>query len=297
MEWKRSKFFSGSAKQSAEGVTKEFSSNHRFQPIFVSKKSLSGCDDKRFILSDQVSTLPYGHSAIREDMFLRAIVDEPDWGPDDFSESERDSSHQAQDISQQAQDTSQPAQDSSHQAKDSSKPAQDSTQQAQVARSRLKIARSRRRMARSRHRIACSRRRIARSRPSIARSRRMVACSRPIIARSRHRITRSRPRTALSRLKQNQQTQQSANIPQTNSILSTSFNSIPYLSFHQREYSKDALKENVVDFDKLSKLSESASSTDPACDVFVLSQAEESNTERQLVALPNQRQNRRKDKT
>ena len=79
--------------------TRLASSNHRLHTIVVKKKSLSGYDDKLFILSDQVSTLPYGHRAIREDMFFRAIGNEPDWGLDDFSKSEQESGHQALDIS------------------------------------------------------------------------------------------------------------------------------------------------------------------------------------------------------
>ena len=93
--------------------TRVASRNHRLHTSVVNKKSLSGYDDKRFILSDQVPTLPYGHSAKREDMLFRAIVNEPDWGPDDFSESEQKSGEQAQDSSRQAQDSSQQAQDSS----------------------------------------------------------------------------------------------------------------------------------------------------------------------------------------
>ena len=155
MNWETKQvFFSGPAKQLAKGVTKDArrnmthelykrtllggevvrllntriaSSNHRLHTIVVNKKSLSGYDDKRFILSDQVSTLPYGHSAIREDMFFRAIVNEPDWGLDDFSESEQKSGQQAQDSSLQAQDSSQQAQDSSQQDQDSSHQAQDSS--------------------------------------------------------------------------------------------------------------------------------------------------------------------------
>ena len=77
-------FFSGCTKQSAKGVTKDArrsmthelykqallggevvrllntriaSSNHRLHTIVVNMKSLSGYDDKRFVLSDQVSTL------------------------------------------------------------------------------------------------------------------------------------------------------------------------------------------------------------------------------------------------
>ena len=126
---KRYKFFSGSAKQSAKGVTKDArrsithelykrtllddemvrllntriaSSKHRLHTIAVNKKSLSGYHDKRFILSDQVSTLPHGHSEIREDMFFRTIVSEPDWGAEDLGESEQESGQQAQYCSQQA---------------------------------------------------------------------------------------------------------------------------------------------------------------------------------------------------
>ena len=72
--------------------------------------------------------------------------------------------------------------------------------------------------------------------------------------------------------KHKRQTQQSANIPQTNSILNTSINSIPDPGFHQREHSEDELNENVVDFDNLSEFLDSGSSTDAACDGFILSQ-------------------------
>ena len=151
--------------------TRIASSNHRLHTIVVNKKSFSGYDDKRFILSDQVSTLPYGHNSLREDMFYKAILDEPDWGSLDASQNEQESTQQAR----------------------------DSSQQARVARSRRGIARSRRRIARSRRRIARSRRRIARSRCRIARSRRRVARSRRRVARSRCRIARSRRRVARSR--------------------------------------------------------------------------------------------------
>ena len=56
-------------------------------------------------------------------------------------------------------------------------------------------------------------------------------------------------------------------------MLNTSLNSIPDPGFHQREYSEDELNENVVDFDNLSEFSDSGSSTDAACDGFILSQA------------------------
>ena len=80
-------------------------------------------------------------------------------------------------------------------------------------------------------------------------------------------------------------------------MLNTSLNSIPDPGFHQREYSEDELNENVVDFDNLSEFSDSGSSTDPACDGFILSQAVESDTESQQVeqmALPDHRQNKNK---
>ena len=212
---KRCKFFSGSAKQSAKGVTKDArrsmthelykrtllggevvrllntriaSSNHRLHTIAVNKKSLSGYDDKRFILSDQVSTLPYGHSAIRKDMFFRTIVNEPDWGADDLGENKQESG-------QQAQESRHHAQDSSQQVKN----------------------------------------------------------------KNQHKNKR--------------QTQQSANVPQTNSILNTSFSSIPDPGFHQRSYSEDELNQKLVDFDNLSDFSDSGSSADAACDGFILSQA------------------------
>ena len=212
--------------------TRIASSNHRLHTIVVNKKSLSGYDDKRFILSDQVSTLPYGHSAIREDMFFREIVNQPDWGLDDFSESEQESAQQAQDSSLQAQDSSQQAQDSSQQAQDSSQQAQDSSQQAQDSSQQAQDS-------------------------------------------TQQAQDSSQPVKNKNQQKNKHQTQQSANIPQLNSILNTSFNSIPDPGFHQRNYSEDELNESLVDFDILSEFSDSGSSTDAACDGFILSQAME----------------------
>ena len=127
-------FIPGPAKQSAKGVTKDVrrsmthelykrtllgneevrlldtrvsSSNHRLHTIVVNKKSMSGYDDKRFIMSDQVSMLPYGHRSIRKDIFFKSIMNEPDWGADDSGESEQKSVQQAQESGQQAQDNSQ----------------------------------------------------------------------------------------------------------------------------------------------------------------------------------------------
>ena len=113
--------------------TRIASSNHRLHTIVVNNKSLSGYDDKGFILSDQVSTLPYGHNSLREDMFYKAILDEPDWGSLDASQNEQESTQQVQDSTQQAQGSTQQAQGSSQQAQDSTQQAQGSTQQAQVS--------------------------------------------------------------------------------------------------------------------------------------------------------------------
>ena len=177
--------------------TRIASSNHRLHTIVVNKKSLSGYDDKRFIMNDQVSMLPYGHRSIREDMFFKSIMNDPDWGADDLGESEQESGQQAQESGQHAQESGQHAQDSSQRVKNK------------------------------------------------------------------------------KQQKNKRQTQQSANVPQTNSILNTSFNSIPDPGFHQRNYSEDELNQNLVDFDNLSEFSDSGSSTDAACDGFILSQAME----------------------
>ena len=95
--------------------SRKASSNHRLHTINVNKKSLSGYDDKRFIMHDQVSTLPFGHKSIREDMFFWTIANKPDWGRKPGSWCRIDRSRR------------------------------------RVARSRRKIARSRRRVARSMH--------------------------------------------------------------------------------------------------------------------------------------------------
>ena len=206
--------------------TRIASSNHRLHTIVVNKKSLSGYDDKRFILSDQVSTLPYGHNSLREDMFYKTILDEPDWGSLDASQNEQESTQQAQDSSQQVQDSSQQARDSSQQVQDSSQQVQDSSQQMQDSTQQAQ--------------------------------------------ESGQQVKNK------NQQKNKRQTQQSANVPQTNSILNTSFNSIPDPGFHQRSYSEDELNQNLVDFDNLSEFSDSGSSTDPACDGFILDQAIES---------------------
>ena len=111
--------------------TRIASSNHRLHTIVVNKKSLSGYDDKRFIMNDQVSMLPYGHRSIREDMFFKSIMNDPDWGADDLGESEQESGQQAQESGQQAQESGQHAQESGQHAQESGQRAQESGQHAQ----------------------------------------------------------------------------------------------------------------------------------------------------------------------
>ena len=285
--------FSGCTKQSAKGVTKDArrsmthelykqtllggevvrllntriaSSNHRLHTIVVNKKSLSGYDDKRFILSDQVSTLPYGHNSLREDMFYKTILDEPDWGSLDASENEQESTQQARDSSQQAQDSSQQARDSSQQAQDSSQQAQDSSQQAQDSTQQAQGS-----------------------------TQQAQGSSQQVQGSTQH---------AQQRRKQNQQQknkqpkqQPTTTIPQTSTIHNSSFNS-PDPGFYQRDYSEDELEENLVDFDKMSELSDSGSSTDPACNGFILDQAIESDnasiSSENQVTLPAPKSKKRK---
>ena len=299
--------FSGCTKQSANGVTKDArrsmthelykqtllggevvrllntriaSSNHRLHTIVVNKKSLSGYDDKRFILSDQVSTLPYGHNSLREDMFYKTILDEPDWGSLYASENEQESTQQARDSSQQAQDSSQQAQDSSQQAQDSTQQAQCSTQQAQG----------------SSQQVQDSSQQAQDSSQQVQDSTQQ--------ARDSSQQAQGSTQHAQQRRKQNQQQknkqpkqQPTTTIPQTSTIHNSSFNS-PDPGFYQRDYSEDELEENLVDFDKMSELSDSGSSTDPACDGFILDQAIESDnasdSSENQVTLPAPKSKKRK---
>ena len=221
--------------------TRIASSNHRLHTIVVNKKSLSGYDDKRFILSDQVSTLPYGHNSLREDMFYETILDEPEWGSLDASQNEQESMQQAQDSSQQVRDNSQQVQDSSQQAQDSSQQVQDSSQQAQDSSQQVQYS----------------------------------SQQAPDSTQQAHGSTQY----AQQRRKHNQQQknkkpkqQPTTTIPQKSTILNSSFNS-PEPGFYQRDYSEDELEESLVDFDKMLELSDCGSSTDPACDGFILDQA------------------------
>ena len=54
--------------------------------VVCNKKSLSGYDDKRYILNDKITTLPFGHHGLREETFMRNVVQDPDWGSSDEEE-------------------------------------------------------------------------------------------------------------------------------------------------------------------------------------------------------------------
>ena len=260
--------------------TRIASSNHRLHTIVVNKKSLSGYDDKRFILSDQVSTLPYGHNSLREDMFYKAILDEPDWGSLDASQNEQQSTQQARDSSQQARDSSQQARDSSQQAQDSSQQAQDSSQQAQD----------------SSQQVQDSTQQAQGSTQQAQGSSQQVQDSTQQAQGSTQHAQQRRKQNQQQKNKQPKQ-QPTTTIPQTSTIHNSSFNS-PDPGFYQRDYSEDELEENLVDFDKMSELSDSGSSTDPTCDGFILDQAIESDnasiSSENQVTLPAPKSKKRK---
>ena len=66
--------------------TRIASSKHQLMTVVCNKKSLSGYDDKRYILDDMITTLPYGHHALREEMFMWKILCDPDWSSSDDEE-------------------------------------------------------------------------------------------------------------------------------------------------------------------------------------------------------------------
>ena len=281
--------------------TRIASSNHRLHTIVVNKKSLSGYDDKRFILSDQVSTLPYGHNSLREDMFYKTILDELDWGSLDASENEqestqqaRDSSQQARDSSQQAQDSSQQAQESTQQARDSSQQARDSSQQAQVSSQQAQD--SSQQAQDSSQQAQGSTQQAQDSSQQVQDSTQQVQDSTQQAQGSTQHAQQRRKQNQQRKNKQPKQ-QPTTTIPQTSTIHNSSFNS-PDPGFYQRDYSEDELEENLVDFDKMSELSDSGSSTDPACDGFILDQAIESDnasiSSENQVTLPAPKSKKRK---
>ena len=238
--------------------TRIASSNHRLHTIVVNKKSLSGYDDKRFTMNDQVSMLPYGHRSIREDMFFKSIMIEPNWGADDLGESEQESGQQAHESGQHAQESGQHAQESGQRAPESGQHAQESGQRARESGQRAPESGQHAQESGQRARESGQRAPESGQRAQESGQR----------ARESGQQVKSKYQQ-----KHKRQTQQSANVRQTKSILNTSINSIPDPGFHQRNYSEDELNENVVDFDNLSEFSDSGSSTDAACDGFILSQA------------------------
>ena len=80
--------------------TRIASSKHRLMTIVYNKKSLSGYDDKRFILNDKITTLPFGHHALREEKFMRNVVQDPDWG---WSDEEETVVHVAESLTPESQ--------------------------------------------------------------------------------------------------------------------------------------------------------------------------------------------------
>ena len=66
--------------------TRIASSKHQLMTVVCNKKSLPGYNDKRYILDDRITTLPYGHHALREEMFMRKILHYPEWSSSDDEE-------------------------------------------------------------------------------------------------------------------------------------------------------------------------------------------------------------------
>ena len=56
--------------------------------VVTKKKSLSGYDDKRYICQDKLTTLPFGHKQLLDEMFARQITCNPEWGSSDESDNE-----------------------------------------------------------------------------------------------------------------------------------------------------------------------------------------------------------------
>ena len=60
------------------------SKKHQLQTIRTNKVSLSGFDDKRFVLENGVDTLPHGHYLNRDIEVMNDIIDDPEWGSDEM---------------------------------------------------------------------------------------------------------------------------------------------------------------------------------------------------------------------
>ena len=238
--------------------------------------------------------MPYGHNSLREDMFYKTILDEPDWGSLDASQNEQESTQQARDSSQQARDSSQQARDSSQQAQDSSQQAQDSSQQAQD--SSQQVQDSTQQAQGSTQQAQGSTQQAQGSTQQAQGSSQQVQDSSQQAQGSTQHAQQRRKQNQQQKNKQPKQ-QPTTTIPQTSTIHNSSFNS-PDPGFYQRDYSEDELAENLVDFDKMSELSDSGSSTDPACDGFILDQAIESDnasiSSENQVTLPASKSKKRK---
>lgn len=72
------------------------SSNHRIETIATNKIALTSFDNKRYIMSDKISSLPFGHYSIRDDVFNRMILDDSDWAEDETSEASEETQHVAE---------------------------------------------------------------------------------------------------------------------------------------------------------------------------------------------------------
>ena len=64
--------------------TKITSKQHVLQTETTNKVALSSFDNKRYIMEDGVTTLPFGHCSIREEMFNNIIAEEKQWGENEL---------------------------------------------------------------------------------------------------------------------------------------------------------------------------------------------------------------------
>ena len=56
------------------------SCNHNLLTILTNKISLGAFDNKSYIHAGRVTTSPFGHKRLREDMFIKEIGRNMDWG-------------------------------------------------------------------------------------------------------------------------------------------------------------------------------------------------------------------------
>lgn len=61
--------------------------NHVIHTINVNKLSLCAYDDKRYIFSDRITTLPFGHYSLRDEMFCNIIANDSEWGLETLTDS------------------------------------------------------------------------------------------------------------------------------------------------------------------------------------------------------------------